>query len=271
MLTLSIRDQAFAHCEYSNNPTPPVSFSKNVRWDRTAPASAKTIYTDAEIRNAPAGSIVWLIEPLKDCSFTALAESAAHFREIWTCDANLLAAIPNGRFVPFGGCWIPPQERWVWTKTKGVSTIASNKRGGIGYDLRHKVIAALGSKIDAYGIQYEPLVFKIGALRDYRFQIVIENVCKDFWFTEKLIDCFATGTIPIYVGCPAIADFFNPDGIIVVHDLEDIEKVLPACTAEFYESKLKAVVDNYERAKKYYLAEDWLFETQPDLIKGLAI
>ena len=237
MLTLSIRDQAFAHCEYSNNPTPPVSFSKNVRWDRTAPASAKTIYTDAEIRNAPAGSIVWLIEPLKDCSFTALAESAAHFREIWTCDANLLAAIPNGRFVPFGGCWIPPQERWVWTKTKGVSTIASNKRGGIGYDLRHKVIAALGSKIDAYGIQYEPLVFKIGALRDYRFQIVIENVC----------------------------------GIIVVHDLEDIEKVLPACTAEFYESKLKAVVDNYERAKKYYLAEDWLFETQPDLIKGLAI
>ena len=47
---------------------------------------------------------------------------------------------------------------------------------------------------------------KIDGLRDYRYHFCIENIKRDYWFTEKLIDCFVTGTIPIYWGCPSIFD-----------------------------------------------------------------
>ena len=33
-IKLKIVENTFWHCEYSNNPMPPVSFSKYVEWDR---------------------------------------------------------------------------------------------------------------------------------------------------------------------------------------------------------------------------------------------
>ena len=43
-----------------------------------------------------------------------------------------------------------------------------------------------------------------------------------FYFTEKLLDCFATGTIPVYLGAPDIGKVFNIDGIITLSDEFDI-------------------------------------------------
>ena len=61
---------------------------------------------------------------------------------------------------------------------------------------------------------------------DYRFSIVIENCKRDYWFTEKLIDCLRTGTIPIYWGCPSIGDFFDIRGFILFDDINDLENIL---------------------------------------------
>jgi hypothetical protein len=46
----------------------------------------------------------------------------------------------------------------------------------------------------------------------------MENATYSNMFTEKITDCFMTGTIPIYYGISNIGDYFNTDGIIILDD-----------------------------------------------------
>ena len=49
-LKLKIIEQTFCHCEYSNNPMPPVSFSDNIEWDRNVSYNEELVfYTDRDI------------------------------------------------------------------------------------------------------------------------------------------------------------------------------------------------------------------------------
>jgi hypothetical protein len=64
-----------------------------------------------------------------------------------------------------------------------------------------------------------------------------------------------TGTIPIYYGMPNIGDFFNKDGIIILNDDFKIEDL----TFDLYKTKINAVIDNFERAKKLLVAEDYIY------------
>ena len=96
---------------------------------------------------------------------------------------------------------------------------------------------------------------KIDGLKDYRYHFCIENIKRDYWFTEKLIDCFVTGTIPIYWGCPSIGDFFNTEGMLIFDDITELPELLKQCTSEYYESKVEILKSNFELAKNYRLAE----------------
>jgi hypothetical protein len=51
---------------------------------------------------------------------------------------------------------------------------------------------------------------------------VIENVVDDCWFTEKLLDSFLSGTIPIYCGCPTIGDFFDLQGMLLFTSVDEL-------------------------------------------------
>ena len=88
----------------------------------------------------------------------------------------------------------------------------------------------------------------------------------DYYFTEKLIDCLVTGTIPIYFGCPSIHKFFNIDGFIILDSENDLDAISKQITPENYHLKLKAVQENFEKALQYILIEDWLF-TNTDIFK----
>mgnify|MGYP006087097799 CR=1 FL=1 len=57
---------------------------------------------------------------------------------------------------------------------------------------------------------------KVVALRSYSFHIAIENVRREGYFSEKLLDCFLTRTVPIYWGCPNIGEYFDVSGMILV-------------------------------------------------------
>ena len=72
------------------------------------------------------------------------------------------------------------------------------------------------------------------------------------YFTEKLLDCFATGTIPVYLGAPDIGDHFNKDGII---DLTEEFEV----SEEIYYSKMDAIKENLEKAKEIEVLEDFIY------------
>lgn len=265
--SLSIRDNAFGHSPISNSPTIPLGVESPIEWDRDErmnlnPAGMGEIFTDDRIPSAPDGSTAWLIEPSRPEVWAYVRHASDRFSNIWTADKGMLGHLYNALFLTNAGCWIRPEDRKVWPKSKGISTIASNKRGGEGYDMRHEAIRRF-PRIDSFGPEYTPLPGvhqqdKIAALRDYRFHLCIENTRRDYFFSEKLIDCFMTGTVPIYWGCPSIGKFFNQEGMFCVSSLDEVGILLKAMIPETYDFQLPAIRDNFERAKAYCLTEDFI-------------
>ena len=47
--------------------------------------------------------------------------------------------------------------------------------------------------------------------------------------------------------------------MIIFNDLLDLKEKLKLCTEKFYNEKLNVIRDNFETAKKYTLAEDWIY------------
>ena len=162
-------------------------------------------------------------------------------------------------FVPFGCCWISPEDQKIYNKTKNLSIISSNKTSTDGHRLRHEIISKYKDSMDVYGRNYNPIEFKIDGLKDYRFQVVVENCKRDYWFTEKLIDCFRSGTIPIYWGCPSIGDFFDLDGIITFDSVDELLEIIKNCDNNLYNSKLESVNNNFNISKNYILPDDHIF------------
>ena len=84
------------------------------------------------------------------------------------------------------------------------------------------------------------------------FSVAIENGQYETYFTEKLLDCFATGTIPVYLGAPDIGNHFNKDGIIDLSEEFDISD-------EIYYNKMDAIKENLEKAKSMEVLEDFIW------------
>ena len=134
-----------------------------------------------------------------------------------------------------------------------ISMIASNKNMCEGHRLRLEWVDRIGDQLDLYGRGFKEIADKEEGLCDYMFSIAIENASYETYFTEKLLDCFATGTIPVYYGAPNIGDYFNKDGIIDLTEEFDVSE-------DLYHSKIDAVKDNLERTKKMEILEDFIWE-----------
>ena len=81
--------------------------------------------------------------------------------------------------------------------------------------------------------------------------MLFENAKADYEFTEKLIDCFLSGTIPIYYGCPSIQKFFDIRGILQFDTKEECNDILHTLTPEMY-NKMKLYAEhNYVIAQRY--------------------
>ncbi len=83
-----------------------------------------------------------------------------------------------------------------------------------------------------------------------QFNIAIENTVQEDYFTEKLLDCFISLTVPIYIGCPNVLDYFDPKGIIIVHSLKELLKVTNSLTPAIYQQMLPYLRENKKRAEQ---------------------
>ena len=107
---------------------------------------------------------------------------------------------------------------------------------------------------------------KSQGLNDYMFSVVLENAQYDDYFTEKITDCFATGTIPIYWGTKNIGNYFNSDGIIQIpKDTEEVNSIINSLTAHMYYDRMDAIKDNFERVQKLQMADEMLAEKIKEL------
>lgn len=204
--------------------------------------------------------IAWLIESplIMGKSYNFVKNNSDKFEKIFTFSREILETTSNSELVPIGGCWISENQRVIHPKNKNVSIISSQKNYLQGHILRHNVIKNT-TGVDVYGRGYNEISNKIIGLKDYKFSIVIENAKVDYYFTEKLIDCFITGTIPIYWGCPSIGDFFDINGIITFDTVDELNVILNSIDGE-YEKRIKSIKTNYELSKKYLIADDIIYE-----------
>lgn len=97
---------------------------------------------------------------------------------------------------------------------------------------------------------------KIELFETYQFSIIIENSKQKNYFTEKLIDCLITKTIPIYWGCPNISDFFDISGWIILESSNDctkelLNKLKLIIRPYYYNDYLTIVEKNYFKAIQY--------------------
>ena len=88
-------------------------------------------------------------------------------------------------------------------------------------------------------------------LKDYAFSITIENWIQDNYFSEKIMDCFMLGTVPIYMGARKIFKYFNPDGMILADSFEKIIDEINNLSFEKYEMMKPAIEENFTIAKKH--------------------
>lgn len=143
----------------------------------------------------------------------------------------------------------------VYPKTKLVSMIASNKTMCGEHIYRQKMIKKFSTKCDHFGRGYRQIVNKEDGLKDYCFSIVMENATYANMFTEKITDCFMTGTIPIYYGISNIGDYFDTNGILILNDEFKIEDL----SFELYESKIESVKKNLQIAIDLLASEDYIY------------
>jgi hypothetical protein len=185
------------------------------------------------------------------------------FDLVFTSEKEWVGKHPNVRYCPAGSNlpWIKNQD--IFPKAKLVSMIASPKQISFGHVIRHQIAEKYKDVFDLYGgvngsLRLSPGIpwgDKSEGLNDYMFSVTVENDKYSTYYSEKITDCFATGTIPIYWGASDIGDIFNKDGIIELTPDFD-PKML---TKELYESKLDAVRDNFNRVKELVSADDQLF------------
>lgn len=259
---IKIIDYLFFHAKYSTD----FQDSKYIEWDRTPLSSndSMVFYTDYSLDRVGDNNLkfAWLLESpdITSQSYQWISQNNKKFDNVFTHSKELLDRGENFLFCPTGGCWIKPEDQKVYDKTKLLSTIVSAKKMTHGHMLRHQSVLKFKDKMDLYGRGYNPVEYKLKCLKDYAFSLTIENTKKDYYFTEKLIDCFMTGTVPIYWGCPSIQKFFNIDGIITFDSVNELSDIIKNLSIDKYNSMIDAIKDNFKKAKEFLIAEDYIYE-----------
>ena len=193
--------------------------------------------------------------------YSYIDKNANKFKYVFTTDEKHLKTLPNAKKIIWGGMWIKELDQDTYKKkSKLVSMLASDKQVIYMHKQRYKIAHSLKDKIDCYGSFNGNHAEKETALRDYMFSITVECALDKNWFSEKIIDCFATMTIPIWYGCDNIGEYFNIDGIIMFNNKSNLDQIISKCTEEYYNANIEAIIDNYNRALKYQCFEDTLYE-----------
>jgi len=63
-------------------------------------------------------------------------------------------------------------------------------------------------------------------LRPYKFYMAFENQSRPGYITEKLVNGMHARCIPIYYGCPRVAEEFNPKSFLNYHDFPSEEALI---------------------------------------------
>lgn len=103
-----------------------------------------------------------------------------------------------------------------------------------------------------------PVADKLEFESRHKFAIACENSSHPGYTTEKLIEAFAAGCVPIYWGDPEVAKVFNPRSFINVHDFSSLDELV---------EKVKSI-DNDPAAYRSMLNEPALLHPESDSLEA---
>lgn len=205
-----------------------------------------------------------LLEPSTISPSVALSLCyASDFRRIFTHDPFLLAASPIYRKNFYGSsvAFRDADLLGAPEKTAAISMITSNMGTTAGHRFRLKLAGQLHrrkSPVAIFGrnIPWGPYIpDRRDGVAPFLFSIVVENSRKTNYFSEKLVDCFVTRTVPLYWGCPNITEFFDPAGMLFFDDEKSFWVVYDRIMADpqgVYESCREGLEENFRRCLESY-------------------
>jgi hypothetical protein len=263
MVEVNIRDKNFGGEPSSCHK----GINKHVKWNFTnTPVSDTCFLTDMCLDDIHKASgvkrkVAWLLEPnaIHPHMYEWIKTNNRLFDYVLTFDEDLISKGQNYLYYPHGRCWINNYKDLK--KENKVSIIASSKNFTEGHQLRHKVIDKF-KDIEVFGYGYNPVENKEDSLSKYMYSVTIENCRQPGYWTEKIVDCFATKTIPLFWGDDAVSDFFDPDGIIYFNSQEELGEILEDLKVNgeaIFKSKKAAVEKNFKLVETYRIPEDWMY------------
>ncbi len=213
--------------------------------------------------------------------YRRLPDVARHFTRVfsWSDSASLRPFTRQD--VPVQKFYLPQprhtvfEELWQQEDRRFLTLINSNKRARLSqgelYTERLRAITFFSQcdGFDLYGVGWDEPVpdkaarqavarcyrgaprAKYATLAGYRFAICYENMVCPGWITEKIFDCFYTGTIPVYLGAPDIAEHVPADCFIDRRQFDSYADLL------VYLTSLTAVeLAGYRERARAYLASE---------------
>jgi len=271
-MEITLTDNKFAQAlSFSGYAVP-----ENITWCRDGKPRQIMMFTDRHIQEVTSFKarvkncicIAWIIEPvaINSNNYNAARAHRQSYDYIMSHNINFLSEFPAEKrvFCPGFGSSLYEYEWQMYPKTKDVLTVVGNKNKTVGHRFRHDVVRMFGSRVDVMGRSCNPFPPEKRAeiYAPYRFQIAIHNsVVEDYW-TDILIDCFLTGTVPIVWGGEFLSKYFNAEGYLVFNTLEELEKILTSVESGDikYDQFLPAIWDNFDRARKLAVTEDYLYD-----------
>lgn len=155
------------------------------------------------------------------------------------------------------------------TKKNKIVWVTSNQKSSRGHIKRMHFLDNIKDLpfVDIYGRGIKPIEDKWDVLKGSKYAIAYENYMDDYYWSEKIVDCFLSYNMPIYFGCKNIDDFFPKNSFIRI---DPKDKHINLFLKEIIQSKRWE--DNIEgiiRARELILNKYQLFPFLVNLIKKI--
>lgn len=156
-------------------------------------------------------------------------------------------------------------------KENSIVWVTSNQRSSKGHKIRMNFLDTIQDLpfVNLYGRGIKPIDDKWEVLSKSKYAIAYENFQSDYYWTEKIMDCYLSYTMPLYFGCNKIDDFFPKDSYI---QIDPKDKHIHLFLKEIVASnKWEESVDAISRARELILNEYQLFPFLANKIKSLEL
>lgn len=145
------------------------------------------------------------------------------------------------------------------SKENNIVWITSNQRGSKGHKKRMTFLDHIKDIpfVHLYGRGIKPVEDKWDVLSKSKYAIAYENFQNDYYWTEKIVDCFLSYTMPLYFGCNKIDNFFPKNSFIQIDPNDKHIKLFlkEIATSNKWEESLEAISE----ARNLILNEHQLF------------